>query len=128
MNNSLSSSSMEWRTIFDNFCRSTYIEESELYNDTVCKEIGERVMHLLKGKPSPALEHDPFHVWVRTKGFALTSYPLLGLREVLCVPASTTESVRYKEQYCTIIINIIITLFTGICVCDCVGLMSIVYP
>lgn len=76
----------ESRVCFDEFCKQNYIDESRLYDDTVCKEIGERVMHFLKGKPTPGMEQDPFYIWVKKKGFALTSYPHLGLREVLCVP------------------------------------------
>lgn len=84
-----------WKVAFDEYCKSTFIEETQLYHETVCKEIGDRVMHLLKGKPDPSMDQDPFYVWVKSKGFALTSYPLLGLREVLCVPSSNSDSVSY---------------------------------
>lgn len=83
---SSSTSPSDWRSSFDTFCRSSYIDESKLYSETVCKEVGDKIMHLLKGKPSSLWERDPFCVWVKSKGFALTSYPMLGLKEVLCVP------------------------------------------
>lgn len=102
---SSSSFSPEWKLSFDKFCQSTYIDESQLYSDTVCKEVGDRIMHLLKGKPSPLLERDPFYVWVKAKGFALTSYPMLGLKEVLCVPIIDMVSIG------------IVIIIISVCVC-----------
>ena len=79
------------RIDFNEFCKANYVEPS--CEETICKEKSEKVINILKGDPTLALAQDPFYNWIKRKGFALTSYPHLGLREALCVSVVTNDPV-----------------------------------
>ena len=83
----------EHRNLFNEFCEKYTVDSTNLINTKfISKEQGDVVIQLLKDKPTAAGEENQLKLWVRKRGFALTSYPHLGLRDVLCIPVK--EEVR----------------------------------
>ena len=79
------------REEFESFCKERYGGDSQLgtapKSKTITKEKGERIIQALKQEDSdicPKFKH-----WVRSRKFQLLSYPPLGLKDVLCLPAKS---------------------------------------
>lgn len=74
----------EQRQKFEEFCKEKFSAVSST-SKTITKDKGEHIKRILNGDISGA---DPsFKHWVIRKGFKLIDYPLLGLKQVLCLPA-----------------------------------------
>lgn len=80
------------RTEFDEFCKNSYTRESYILDETISKETAERVVRVIKEKPTFAVAQDPFYNWVKRKGFTVT----FGLREALCVPVVPVDPVGLR--------------------------------
>ena len=72
--------------LFETFCRQTYLGESGVSapkSKTVTKTRAESIVNVLRGESG-----DPRFVhWIKKRGFQLVSHPVLGLHDVLCLPA-----------------------------------------
>ena len=74
----------EQRQKFEEFCKEKFSAMSST-SKTITKDKGEYIKRILNGDISGA---DPsFKHWVIRKGFKLIDYPLLELKQVLCLPA-----------------------------------------
>lgn len=72
----------EQRQKFEDFCKEKFSTVST--SKTITKE-KEHIKRVLNGEDTAA---DPaFKHWVTKKGFKLIDYPILGLQQVLCLPA-----------------------------------------
>ena len=60
---------------------------------TITKEKGEHIKRVLNGEVTSA--DASFKHWVIKKGFKFIDYPLLGLRQVLCLPTKKKVCVFY---------------------------------
>ena len=84
------------RTKFDAFCKKTYYGDDDSQSVARSKSItrakGERIVELLKG--NNCQEESKFKYWVNKKRFKLMSYQLLGLNDVLCLPAKKIVSLH----------------------------------
>lgn len=96
----------EHRNLFNEFCEKYTVDSTNLINTKfISKEQGDVVIQLLKDKPTAAGEENQLKLWIRKRGFALTSYPHLGLRDVLCIPVKEEgegvfwRRVPYIEDY-----------------------------
>ena len=77
-------SSMEdQREKFEAFCQEKFTTTST--SKTITKEKGEQIKRVLSGEVNSA--DASFKHWVIKKGFKLIDYKLLGLKQVLCLPA-----------------------------------------
>jgi hypothetical protein len=83
---------MDFKIDFEKFCKDSYGNKDIFSSDTFTKATIERIISVLKGKPTPELMQDPFYVWIKKRGFALTSYPHLGLKEALCIRINSQDS------------------------------------
>ena len=71
------------REKFEAFCQEKFGGTST--SKTITKSKGDQIIKFLSGAvsvPDPMFKH-----WVIKKGFKLVDYPVLGLKQVLCIPA-----------------------------------------
>ena len=59
---------------------------AKLNSKVVTREKGSLIVEYLKSRCSPEDVDPSFGNWVKKKGFAITSYLHLNLKDVLCVP------------------------------------------
>ena len=71
------------REKFEAFCKEKFSTTST--SKTITKEKGEHIKRVLSGEVTSA--DASFKHWVIKKGFKLIDYQLLGLKQVLCLPA-----------------------------------------
>lgn len=81
----------EQRSKFEAYCQEHYFGESGVSaprSKTVTKAKAESIVNVLKGiNKSSTPEYYKFANWVKRRGFQLISHQLLGLNDVLCLPA-----------------------------------------
>ena len=96
---------MDQRQAFEAFCKERYggfdEEEDEQLGETIlpmCKKSktitkrkGERILNVLKNS-SDCTYPPKFQYWVKHRGFKIISHPLLGIHDVLCLPAKRPVS------------------------------------
>ena len=85
------------RRQFEEAMRTRYPAErcAKLNSKVITKEKGNLIVEYLKSRCSPGDVEQSFGNWVRKKGFAITSYLHLNLKDVLCVPVK--QVVRKNE-------------------------------
>ena len=106
-------SSMEdQREKFEAFCKEKFSATST--SKTITKEKGEHIKGVLTGELTSA--DASFKHWVIKKGFKLIDYPLLGLKQVLCLPAKK----KVHACYCAYLWNKNIMYIIRISYCTCV--------
>ena len=114
----------EHRNLFNEFCEKYTVDSTNLINTKfISKEQGDVVIQLLKDKPTAAGEENQLKLWIRKRGFALTSYPHLGLRDVLCIPVK--EEVRnvlicflcLSLSVCLSVSSLCLSLFLSVSLC-----------
>lgn len=93
------------KEIFEEFCEKQYGYGCPK-SKTVTKSKGERIVQVLKGNHGSHLTPQ-FKYWVKQRGFKLISYPSLGLKDVLCLPAKTKVS---KTAGCNCIVLVFMHL------------------
>jgi len=73
---------------FEDFCRDKFANGKST-SKTITREKGQQITSYLKGDippPDPQFKH-----WVSKKGFKLLDYPILGLKNVLCLPTKNED-------------------------------------
>ncbi len=77
------------RRVFDEFCCERFTaEHGDSTSKTICRAKGEKIVHVLKEAPEAQKYGPKFKFCVKKRGCQLTSYPPLGLKDVLCLPAN----------------------------------------
>ena len=74
---------------FEDFCRGKFANGKST-SKTITREKGQQITSYLKGDippPDPTFKH-----WVSKKGFKLLDYPILGLKNVLCLPTKKEDA------------------------------------
>ena len=76
------------RAAFETFIRDKYVDNPELKKSkTLTKEKLNKIVNVLK-KDSCIKDYCPkFKHWIKQRGFSLMNYKVLGLQDVLCLPA-----------------------------------------
>ena len=73
---------------FEDFCSGKFANRKST-SKTITREKGQQITSYLKGDiplPDPTFKH-----WVSKKGFKLLDYPILGLKNVLCLPTKKED-------------------------------------
>ena len=82
---------MEHKEEFEQFCLEKFVRNDSkgLGSKTISREKGDKIIKVLKKDPS-AEEYSPkFKHWVKTRKFHLVTFSVLGLNDVLCLPAKS---------------------------------------
>ena len=72
---------------FEAFIREKYIQGNTKTSKTVTKDKLQKIVNCLKNDPVTEEYSPSFKHWVKQRGFSLMNYAVLGLKDVLCLPA-----------------------------------------
>ena len=101
-------SSMVDREAFEAFVKSSFMQTKKMGSNVLTRSRGAQIVAYLVGESdggkTSALTSAHFKLWVKSRGFRLMDYPVLGLSNVLCLPAKPQKKVYYAVQkmLCTI--------------------------
>eukprot|EP00731_Ephydatia_muelleri_P006834 Em0003g1082a len=74
---------------FEEFCKDTFMDGDSKGSKTIYRAKGEKIIRLLKKEMN---DYTPkFRHWFKSKGFQLISHSAQGLKDVLCIPAKTSN-------------------------------------
>jgi hypothetical protein len=82
---------MEHREAFSVWLEKTFSAEKKVGSKVLTRRQVEEVKAYLCGAAPAKDAH--FKHWVRSRGFRLVDYPVLGLHNVVCLPAKTKVNV-----------------------------------
>ena len=94
------------REAFEAFVKSSFVQTKKTGSKVLTRSRGAEIVAYLSGdggKTSTSISAH-FKFWVKSRGFWLMDYPVLGLSNVLCLPAKPQKKVYYAVQkmLCTI--------------------------
>ena len=80
------------RRVLTSVIRSSFLTDFALRNSyktskTISREKGQRIVNVIKKDPSAVTYSSQFKFWVKKKRFELINHPVLGVKDVLCLPA-----------------------------------------
>lgn len=85
---------MGHREAFEKYIKSNFLSGKNTGSKTMTRSKGGRVVHFLMARCED--EDAYFKYWVKTCEFRLMDYPVLGLRNILCVPVKAKVSTARK--------------------------------
>ena len=73
------------REAFENYIRDTFVQQKKNGSKVMARSRGAEITAHLSGSKESDDSH--FKFWVKSRGFRLMDYPVLGLKKVLCLLA-----------------------------------------
>ena len=81
------------REVFEAFVKSFFVQTKKMGSKVLTRSRGAEIVAYLSRDSGKTSAH--FKFWVKLRGFRLMDYPVLGLSNVLCLPAKPQKKVYY---------------------------------
>ena len=85
------------RAGFEDFIQKNFVEKKKNGSKVITRGRGAQISEYLSG--SRSVEDSHFKFWVKSRGFKLMDYPVLGLKNVLCLPVKKKVMILLGQTY-----------------------------
>ena len=84
------------RNDFEEYLSSSFVQKKKSGSKVISRAKGEEIVAYLSAAGEDVKVDAHFKFWVKSRGFRLLDYPVLGLKNVLCLPAKKKVPRKFR--------------------------------